>query len=399
MAKFDVHRYKRRFELAIDGIKKSDLSKTTKRLLEEFSDYCIAEGLSLPTTVKHLFCLKNVAKWADKDLDKVEKKDMIKIVKTLEKSHYACEVKHATKVAIKKFYRCLSGGEEYPENVRWIKSSQGTKKKLPEELLTSEDIQKMINAADHIRNKALIAVLYESGCRIGELLSIRLKHIQFDDHGALITVDGKTGMRRVRLISSVAFLSNLVENHPKRDNPEAPLWLGIGTNQRKEEISYSSAGYIIRGLAKKAGIKKRVNPHLFRHSRATHLANHLTEAQMNHYFGWVQGSDMPSTYVHMSYRDVDGALLKLHGLKQNVKEEKDTISPKKCSRCEKSNPPTGKFCLRCGAPLDLETVMKTEDKRKEMDYIMSLLLREMINKPEIRNFISEKLAQIKFNTN
>ncbi|MEA3378864.1 MAG: hypothetical protein U9Q69_04460 [Nanoarchaeota archaeon] len=52
---------------------------------------------------------------------------------------------------------------------------------------------------------------------------------------------------------------------------------------------------MIRKLFKEAGVDKKHNPHTFRHSRASYLANYLTEFQMNQYFGWVQGSDMPST--------------------------------------------------------------------------------------------------------
>lgn len=44
------------------------------------------------------------------------------------------------------------------------------------------------------------------------------------------------------------------------------------------------------------------------------MANYLTEAQMNDYFGWVQGSGMPSVYVHLSGRDVDDAILKANGI-------------------------------------------------------------------------------------
>ena len=75
----------------------------------------------------------------------------------------------------------------------------------------------------------------------------------------------------------------------------------------------------LKKIAKKAKIKKRIHPHLFRHSRCTYMANYLTEAQMNLYFGWIQGSDMPSVYVHLSGRDVDDAVLKANGI--TAKEE------------------------------------------------------------------------------
>ncbi len=395
MGSFDIHNYKRRFEAALGGIKKSNLPDTTKKLLEEFCDYCTAEGLAMPTIVKHLFCLQNVARWTKKDLDKTDKKDIIRIVRILEKSDYSCEVKHAIKVSMKKFYKWLNGGEEYPDKVKWIKSSQKSKHKLPEELLTEEDVKNLIKVADHPRDKALVSLLYESGCRIGELMSLRMKHISFDEHGAKIIVDGKTGMRRIMVMASVPLISTWLENHPKRDDPDAPLWIGIGSKRKNERIYYKNVRALLKKLTRRAGLKKRANPHLFRHSRATVLANHLTEAQMNYYFGWVQGSGMPSVYVHLCGKDIDGAIMKMNGLKKEETKKEQRFSPKKCHRCEKMNPPTGKFCLRCGAPLDLETVMKVEEKRNEMDNTMAMLMKDLLKDPEIQARIENKLKQIK----
>ncbi|MBW2965283.1 tyrosine-type recombinase/integrase, partial [Candidatus Woesearchaeota archaeon] len=84
-------------------------------------------------------------------------------------------------------------------------------------------------------------------------------------------------------------------------------------------MHYSAIRSMVSRTFEKAGIRKKCNPHAFRHSRATYMANHLTEFQMNQYFGWIQGSDMPSTYVHMSGREVDDAILAMNGLKSKVK--------------------------------------------------------------------------------
>ena len=127
MEKFDAYKYERRYELAQKGVKESNLPDTTKKLLEEFCENCITEGLALPTIVKHLFGLQNVARWVNKDLDKTDKKDIKKVINTLEKSKYSSQVKHAIKVSTKKFYKWLNGGEEYPDNVKWIKSTPKTK--------------------------------------------------------------------------------------------------------------------------------------------------------------------------------------------------------------------------------------------------------------------------------
>jgi len=88
--------------------------------------------------------------------------------------------------------------------------------KLPEELLTEEEIKRMIEVANHPRDKAIIAVLYDTGTRIGEMGSLKIKHIVFDQYGAILTVNGKTGMRRVRIIFSVPYLASWLDIHPQK---------------------------------------------------------------------------------------------------------------------------------------------------------------------------------------
>jgi len=61
----------------------------------------------------------------------------------------------------------------------------------------------MIDAAMTPRDRAIISVLYESGCRAGEFLSMRIKNISFDRCGTVIVVHGKTRYRRMKLVSSV----------------------------------------------------------------------------------------------------------------------------------------------------------------------------------------------------
>jgi phage FluMu protein Com len=117
-------------------------------------------------------------------------------------------------------------------------------------------------------------------------------------------------------------------------------------------MTYAALRITLERIAKKAGIHKKTNFHNFRHSRATYLANHLTEAQMKEFFGWVQASDMASIYVHLSGRDVDNALLKVYGIKKPEEQEESQLNPKKCPRCQEINQFTNVYCNRCGTPLD-----------------------------------------------
>jgi site-specific recombinase XerD len=262
------------------------------------------------------------------------------------------------------FFKWLRKSEEYTEEVKWIKPRLKNGKKLPEEILTIEEVTKIAEAAENPRDRAFVLVLYESGCRIGELLPLKMKNVQFDENGAILLVNGKTGRRRVRIIVSSSALANWLEHHPFKNNPEAFVWIVMGTRNRYGMMSYAAIAEMLRKLAQRAGINKKVNPHAFRHARATHLASYFTEAQMKEFFGWVQSSDMAAIYVHLSRRDVDKALLKLHGLANEESSQENLLKIKVCPKCKEKNDNLCQFCKKCGTPLEMKVVFGIEAKKK-----------------------------------
>ena len=98
----------------------------------------------------------------------------------------------------------------------------------------------------------MILTHYESGCRIGGTLSLCIKHVTFDKHGAVLMVDGKTGPRRVRIIASAPALASWLSMHPLRNDLNAPLWIGIGTVGRYDALLYNGARAMLRRLVKKS---------------------------------------------------------------------------------------------------------------------------------------------------
>jgi integrase/recombinase XerD len=175
-----------------------------------------------------------------------------------------------------------------------------------------------------------------------------IKHVTFDKYGAILLVDGKTGPRRIRLIACVPALAQWLSVHPFRNDPNSPLWVGLGTVGRNEPLSYNGARAMLGRLVKKAGVNKRVYSHLMRHSRATELATFLTDAQMDEVLGWVQGSDRTTTYVHLCGRDVDCALLAAMGITPDKEE-------KKGKSCEENGDITTKN--ECGKSLYQKTFL------------------------------------------
>jgi len=187
--------------------------------------------------------------------------------------------------------------------------------------------------------------------------------VKFDENGALLFVDGKTGQRTIRIIASAPYLSEWLNIHPKRSDMHAPLWILIGVHiNHIRGLEYAGASKLLRVLGKAAHIEKRMNPHNFRHSRATYLANRLTDAQLKQYFGWTQGSDMAATYIHMSGRDIDNAILTVYGILPKEKSLPKNM-PVRCVRCREMNGATDIFCAKCGMPLTQESAQQLEEAR------------------------------------
>jgi integrase/recombinase XerD len=374
-------------------IRKMSIPAGNKRAILGFSDSCFADGLSVRRVLKYLYTLRNIGERFPKEFRKATRADMEVLVNRIERSEYTEWTKRDFRITLKKFFRWLRGTDEYPPEVKWLRSTLRKKRiKLPDEILTQDEVRAMIVAAPSARDKAFIASLYETGCRVGELLSLRIKHLQKNEHGFHITVRGQKRPRRLLLIASAAYLTAWLNEHPKSAHPEAPLW--VTANSRASQLCYQRFSRILKVVAKRAGISKAVNPHNFRHSRATHLANHFTEAQMNEYLGWVQGSNMPSTYVHLSGRDIDNALLSLNNIRGPEKQDSsERFSLKSCQRCDLKNPPANKFCSRCGTVLDEQTakeLIQQDLERRHADEVMDRLIQD----EEFRAFVDKKLKQL-----
>ncbi len=123
---------------------------------------------------------------------------------------------------------------------------------------------------------------------------------------------------------AASYLREWLIRHPAYDiksgeiDPSILVFVRINGKDAGKPVSYIMFAKVIKRASERTGIKKRVYPHILRHSKATVLANYLTEQQMNVYFGWVQGSDMPAVYVHLSGRDIEGAIKRVCGLSQII---------------------------------------------------------------------------------
>jgi integrase len=391
--RIDVHGAKERYARSLEAVKKDkDLSEYNRKKIIRFVWDLQAEGLTLVRQIKYLYLLPKLAKLLKKDFNKATVTDIKRLVAEVNQSKYADWTKADCRMALKRFYRWLRGlpkGEDPPET-KWIKIGGASKRILPEELLTPADIEKLVDVCENSRDRAFTLCVAETGGRIAELLNLRRKHCEFDQYGALLMFSGKTGDRRVRIVASAPALSQWFNDHPMHDDPDAPLWLVISDKHHGEALLYDSARFLLRRLADRAGIKKRVNPQSFRHAAASLLASSLTERQMEQYLGWTPGSKMPKIYFHLSGRETEDAILALHGLKKDDGKKAPKLEVMLCPRCREKNMPTTRFCAKCGLALKIEAAMEVEEARRESDADMNKLMED----PEFKLFLLRKLREM-----
>jgi len=395
----DYHRFEKQYRTGITNLWKSGLCEEDKRLVEAFLKSCRSEGVGFARLRKLCQVVTFVGGQLGKPFSKCKERDIRKLVLSYEEGDYSFWTKHDVKVVLKQFYAWTNRGK-YPHCVAWICTTIPHKQKFhvrEGELLTEDEINKVIEATDHPRNKALIAVLAESGARIGEIGNLTIAQITIDPSGAVLNVMGKTGPRRIRIISSTPFLVNWLNHHPDRKNPYAPLWVNVGSKGYHQAMAYESIRKAIQKAFKQAKITKRCHPYIFRHTRITQMAHHLTESQLDAYFGWVHGSEMPAAYVHISGKDLDEHILKIHGIKPG--EPYVALKPQNrtCPRCKEINSPNAIYCAKCAEIVDPALALKTkiDESGREPTRVKSPFMEWLQTDPELQMVLKKKLNEFR----
>jgi hypothetical protein len=314
-------------------------------------------------------------------------------VSGLESSDLSEWTRRDYKVILKQFYKWYRNWDDgSPPEVRWIRKPSNVENKrpiLPKDLLTRDEKTALLNATQNMRDRAFLEVLFESGRRPEEILTLHRRNIEFDEIGAKLFVNGKVGNDIVRIISSTPALLIWLENHPLRNNEDFPVWIGFGKSNKMKQISHAAANSLLKKIAKRAGIKKRIFFYLFRHTRIDESQGLLTEAQQCMMFGWKFGSKMPATYFKRYGKHIDNAQIIMNG---------KTVQPKEiavesllnCIFCNTENSAISKFCCRCGKSLDIKFGIEVENREKKIKEMLHALITDPKELENLRNYLAEK---------
>jgi len=242
--------------------------------------------------------------------------------------------------------------------------------KLRDKVVTPQEFQTLMNATDNIRLKALIATTYESGCRKGEIFSLRLKDISKNPDHWSITVEGKTGTRVVPLVKSLPYLRAWLQIHPQKDDENAPLFVAAKNGEVKP-MNPQSFNTALRYLCEKTGIRY-IHPHMLRHTRLTRLADEgLGEFQMKSFAGWTADSKMAAQYIHLTGRGHVNAVLLAEGVEAEngapLVESKPLLEVTHCPNCGKKVDPGMVICPYCQFILDEKLGISKQDRIKALE--------------------------------
>jgi integrase len=396
----DIYDYDIRYERTKIQLDKSNISIHNKNLISDFDRTCSIEKLTKARKIKIIQSLIIfAASYLKKDYGKATKDDLKNAILKIEtRDDLSPWTKESYKAIIKKFYKWMAFGDdyksriEYPEIVNWLRVGIQRKEKpqvQASDILTEREIEKLIQAAEHPRDKAFISMLYELGARISEIGNLKIKDITQDNYSHIIDLTGKTGHRTPRIVISSNYLTNWLNSHPLSGEPNAPLWIMLGDRNKNVKMGYASFRALILRLKERAKIKKRIHAHLFRHTRVTHLLGNklINEAQAKVYFGWVPSSKMLSEYSHLVSQDVNEVMLEMHGIKNAKKDNAPKV--KQCPRCRAVNPKEYLFCGKCSSVLDVNTAIELDEKRQDSDDFMTSLLKDK----EVKEILVRKILE------
>jgi len=220
---------------------------------------------------------------------------------------------------IRNFFDYIIFEEYRTENPTDLIEAPKIGRKLPD-TLAIEEIDLLINSIDLSepqgeRNRTIIETLYSCGLRVSELTSLQLSDLFFEE--GFIQVIGKGNKQRFVPINSQTqkYIQSYIATIRIHINVQKGFEDTLFLNRRGKNLSRVMIFTIVKNLAEKAGIKKKISPHTFRHSFATHLLE--------------RGADLRAIQQMLGHESITTTEIYMHLDTSFLKEVVNTFHPRK----------------------------------------------------------------------
>ncbi|MBJ7598120.1 MAG: hypothetical protein DLM67_09550 [Candidatus Nephthysia bennettiae] len=253
-------------------------NNTLHELVGDYLEHVRANGRSVATVSQYRFALSVFLRFCQEEgleaPDQVTRRVIDRYSAWLREQPGA-KGRHLSDVSVNTYLRSLNlllAWLTEQGQLRQVRAKTQKPEPKPMEVLSQGEIEAMVRAASSPRDRLIVRVLAETGCRLGELIGLRVGDLVAQDGQHFLYLRGKTGERWVAIRRDlyrqlVAYISG---GRPGRASEEEPIFLAQRRRDGKHEpLTPSGVQQLIRYLAQEAGIKKRVHPHLFRHTYGT----------------------------------------------------------------------------------------------------------------------------------
>lgn len=292
-----------------------------KRIREYKSWLQYEKSLSENSIRGYLADITRFSTWVDEELDKkapeeIKREDIRSYLRHLNQKEINPRSQARLISAIRSFFKYMLTEDLIKDNPAGLIETPSLPQKLPD-VLSVEEIDRLIAAidlskAEGQRNKAMLETLYSCGLRVSELCGLRLTDLHSEE--GFIRVRGKGSKERLIPISPKAlkeiryYLSDRSHLVPVSEEDRNILFLG----RRGRKLSRGMIFTIVRDLSVKAGIKKKISPHTFRHSFATHMVSAGADLRAVQEMLGHESIQTTEIYTHLDQAYLKDTLLMYH---------------------------------------------------------------------------------------
>ncbi len=217
---------------------------------------------------------------------------------------------------IKAFFNFLIIEKEISTNPSELLESPRLGRKLPD-ILSVDEIEKIIEQIDLStvegeRNRAMLEMLYGSGLRVSELINLKISEVNFNEN--ILLINGKGNKQRLVPMSEITKKQVLIYMDQIRSHIDIKKGFEdfLFLSRRGSSLSRQMIFIIIKNQIKKLGINKKISPHTFRHSFATHMVQGGADLRVVQQLLGHTSITTTEIYTHLNTDDLRKSILEFH---------------------------------------------------------------------------------------
>lgn len=296
--------------------------------IDSFLNYLTVEkGFSKNTTDAYQNDLNQLAEFAEREIAKrgvmpswanFSRQDMLSYLLDLKQRNYAVTTLARKVAAAKSFFSFMIAEGNIKVSPMENISSPKVGKSLPDAISISQvrqliDQPAKLSTPEAKRDRAMLGLLYASGMRVSELVSLNLNDV--DTKGCYVRCFGKGNKERLVPIYQQA--ADVVEEYATEVRPRlvhSDTEQALFVNQRGERLTRQGLWQILKAYAKSAGLGKKVTPHTLRHSFATHMLS--------------GGADLRSVQELLGHANISTTQIYTHLTSEHIRRTYDKAHPR-----------------------------------------------------------------------